>query len=219
MSVVNEISESVQKGRAEDVKALVARALEEGMDPKVILNEGLLDGIMIIGAKFRLNGVFVPEVLFAGKAMNEGLSVLECGPAGAGNEPIGRVVVGTVQGDFHDIGKNLVTMMMKGAGLEVYDVGVDADAEAFIDKAEEVGADIIAMSALLTTTMPNMQTVINELKAKGLRDRYIVMIGGAPVTQDFADQIGADYYTADAASAAEIARQAVLNKKSASTQL
>ena len=215
MSVVNEISEYLQKGRAKNVKALVSQALDEGIDPKVILNDGLLAGMMIIGTKFRNNEVFVPEVLVAARAMNMGLSVLEPKLIEVGNEPVGKAVVGTVKGDLHDIGKNLVVMMMKGAGLEVYDIGVDAEADAFIHKAEEVGADVIGMSALLTTTMPNMQTVIDELKSRGLRDKYIVMVGGAPVNQNFADQIGADYYTADAASAAEAARKAILEKKSA----
>lgn len=215
MSVVNEISEYLQKGRAKNVKVLVSQALDEGIDPKVILNDGLLAGMMIIGTKFRNNEVFVPEVLVAARAMNMGLSVLEPKLIEVGNEPVGKAVVGTVKGDLHDIGKNLVVMMMKGAGLEVYDIGVDAEADAFINKAEEVGADVIGMSALLTTTMPNMQTVIDELKSRGLRDKYIVMVGGAPVNQNFADQIGADYYTADAASAAEVARKAILDKKSA----
>ena len=215
MSVVNEISEYLQKGRAKNVKALVSQALDEGIDPKVILNDGLLAGMMIIGTKFRNNEVFVPEVLVAARAMNMGLSVLEPKLIEVGNEPVGKAVVGTVKGDLHDIGKNLVVMMMKGAGLEVYDIGVDAEADAFVNKAEEVGADVIGMSALLTTTMPNMQTVIDELKSRGLRDKYIVMVGGAPVNQNFADQIGADYYTADAASAAEVARKAILEKKSA----
>ncbi|MBO5197838.1 MAG: corrinoid protein [Lachnospiraceae bacterium] len=215
MSITNEISEFLQKGRAKNVKTLVQQALDEGMDPKVILNEGLLSGMMIIGTKFRNNEVFVPEVLVAARAMNMGLSVLEPKLVEVGNEPVGKAVVGTVKGDLHDIGKNLVVMMLKGAGLEVYDIGVDADAEAFINKAEEVGADVIGMSALLTTTMPNMQTVIDLLKEKGLRDKYIVMVGGAPVNESFAEQIGADYYTSDAASAAEVAKQAILAKKNA----
>ena len=122
-------------------------------------------------------------------------------------------VIGTVKGDLHDIGKNLVAMMLKGAGFEVHDIGIDAEADAFIDKAEEVGADVICMSALLTTTMPNMQVVIDALKEKGLRDKYIVMVGGAPVNESFSQQIGADYYTPDAATAAEVAKKAVLERK------
>ena len=153
-----------------------------------------------------------PEVLVAARAMNAGLAILEPKLIEIGNEPVGKVVIGTVKGDLHDIGKNLVAMMLKGAGLEVTDLGVDVDVDKFITEAENVGADIICMSALLTTTMPNMKAVIDELNARGLRDKYIVMVGGAPVNEAFAEQIGADYYTPDAATAAEVAKQAVLAK-------
>lgn len=213
MASVEEISAFLQKGRAKNVKTLVQEALDEGMDPKVILNEGLLSGMMIIGEKFKNNEVFVPEVLVAARAMNAGITILEPELVKVGNEPIGRAVIGTVKGDLHDIGKNLVSMMFKGAGFEIYDIGIDVDADAFIEKAEEVGADVIAMSALLTTTMPNMQTVIDLLNEKGLRDKYIVMVGGAPVNESFANQIGADYYTPDAATAAEVAKKAVQDRK------
>lgn len=209
MSIIAEISEFLQKGRAKNVKALVAQALEEGQDPKAILNEGLLSGMMIVGEKFKNNEVFVPEVLVAARAMNAGLSILEPKLVEIGNEPVGKAVVGTVKGDLHDIGKNLVTMMLKGAGFEIHDLGVDVSPEAFVNKAEEVGADIIGMSALLTTTMPNMGAVVEELKNRGLREKYIVMIGGAPVTEGFAQQIGADYYTPDAATCAEVAKKTV----------
>ncbi len=213
MSIINEISELLQKGRAKNVKTLVLQAIEEGLDPKAILNEGLLSGMMIIGEKFKNNEVFVPEVLVAARAMNAGLEVLEPKLIEVGNEPLGKVVIGTVKGDLHDIGKNLVSMMLKGAGFEIYDIGIDVDTEAFVEKAEEVGADIICMSALLTTTMPNMKTVIDELNVRGLRDKYIVMVGGAPVNQSFCNQIGADIYTADAATAAEKARNAKMEKR------
>lgn len=209
MSIIEEISGFLQKGRAKNVKALVTQALEEGENPKVILNEGLLSGMMIIGEKFKNNEVFVPEVLVAARAMNAGLAILEPKLIEIGNEPVGRAVVGTVKGDLHDIGKNLVTMMLKGAGFEICDMGVDVEPAAFVDKAEEIGADIIGMSALLTTTMPNMEAVIDELKNRGLRDKYIVMVGGAPVTKAFAEQIGADYCTPDAATCAEVAKKAV----------
>ena len=175
----------------------------------------LLSGMMIIGGKFKRNEVFVPEVLVAARAMNAGVSILEPKLIEIGDEPVGKAVVGTVKGDLHDIGKNLVIMMMKGAGFEIFDLGTDVPAEAFVDKAEEVGADVIGMSALLTTTMPNMKDVVDVLNERGLRDKYIVMVGGAPVNQAFADQIGADYYTADATSAAETAKEAVLSRKSA----
>lgn len=213
MALIQEISEFLQKGRAKNVKTLVQQALDEGMDPKEILNEGLLSGMMIIGEKFKNNEVFVPEVLVAARAMNAGITILEPKLVEIGNEPVGVAVVGTVKGDLHDIGKNLVVMMLKGAGFEVHDIGIDVEAEAFLAKAEEVGADLIGMSALLTTTMPNMKTVIDLLVEKGVRDKYIVMVGGAPVNDSFAQQIGADYFTPDAATAAEVAKKAVLEKK------
>ena len=183
MAIIEEISAFLQKGRAKNVKALVQQAIDENLDPKAVLNEGLLAGMMIIGEKFKNNEVFVPEVLVAARAMNAGLAILEPKLVEVGNEPVGKAVVGTVKGDLHDIGKNLVVMMLKGAGLEIHDIGVDAEPAAFIDKAEEVGADIICMSALLTTT---------------------------PVNESFAEQIGADYYTPDAATCAEVAKKAVL---------
>ena len=215
MGLIEEISEFLQKGRSKKVKELVQKALDENMDPKIILNDGLLSGMMIVGAKFKNNEVFVPEVLVSARAMNAGLTILEPKLVEVGNEPVGRAVIGTVQGDLHDIGKNLVGMMFKGAGFEVCDMGVDVGADAFIDKAEEIGADVIGMSALLSTTMPQMQECIRRLEERGLREKYIVMIGGAPVTDDFAKEIGADYYTPDAASAAETARNAVMARKSA----
>lgn len=213
MSIINEISEFLQKGRAKNVKALVQQALDEGIDAKEILEEGLLSGMMIIGGKFKRNEVFVPEVLVAARAMNAGMAILEPKLIEMGNEPVGKAVIGTVQGDLHDIGKNIVAMMLKGAGFEVVDLGVDVAAETYIEKAEEIGADVICMSALLTTTMENMKSVITLLEEKGLRDKYIVMVGGAPVNDSFAMEIGANYFTADAASAAEVAKQAVVDKK------
>lgn len=213
MANMQEISEFLQKGKAKNVKELVTQALEEGVNPKEILNDGLLSGMMIIGEKFKNNEVFVPEVLVAARAMNAGLAILEPKLVEIGNEPVGRAVIGTVKGDMHDIGKNLVGMMLKGAGFEVIDAGVDVTPETFIEKAEEANADIIGMSALLTTTMPNMATLIDELNERGIRDKYIVMVGGAPITEGFAKQIGADYYTADAATCAEVAKKAVLERK------
>lgn len=203
------ISELLQKGQAPKVKELVQVALDEGVDPKEILNEGLLSGMSIIGVKFKNNEVYVPEVLIAARAMNAGMTVLEPILVEIGNEPIGKAVIGTVKGDLHDIGKNLVAMMLKGAGIEVHDLGADVTKEKFIEKAEEVGANIICMSALLTTTMTYMKEVIDELEEKGLRDKFIVMVGGAPLTNEFASQIGANYYTPDAATAAETAKAAV----------
>lgn len=212
MSILEEISEFLQKGKRKNVKALIEQALEEGMDPKMILKEGLMSGMSIIGGQFKREEVFVPDVMMAARAMNVGLSILEPKLVEAGNEPIGRVVIGTVQGDLHDIGKNLTAMLLKGAGFEIYDMGVDVSAEAFLEKAEEVNADIIGLSALLSTTMLQMKEVIDLLKEKNLRDKYIVMIGGALITNEFAEEIGADYYTPDAASAAEVAKKAVESK-------
>lgn len=213
MALIQEISEFLQKGRAKNVKALVEQALAEGLDPKAILNDGLLSGMMIVGEKFKNNEVFVPEVLVAARAMNAGLAILEPELVKIGNEPVGVAVVGTVKGDLHDIGKNLVVMMLKGAGFEIHDLGTDVDAETFVNKAEEVGANVIGLSALLTTTMPNMKSVVDVLNERGIREKYIVMVGGAPVNESFAEQIGADFYTSDAASAAEVAKKAVLERK------
>lgn len=209
MSTIEDISAFLQKGRAKNVKILVQQALDEGTDAKTILNDGLLSGMMIIGDKFKKNEVFVPEVLVAARAMNAGIAILEPYLAQEGNVGIGKAVIGTVKGDLHDIGKNLCTIMLKGAGFEVTDIGTDVEPDTFIDKAEEIGANVIAMSALLTTTMPNMKGVVDRLEEKGLRDKYIVMVGGAPVTDSFAKQIGADYYTPDAATCAETAKAAI----------
>lgn len=212
--ITDEIAEFLQKGRAKNVKTLVFQALEEGIPPKDILDHGLLAGMSVIGERFKKNEIFVPEVLVAARALNAGLNILEPELAAAGSEPVGRAVIGTVQGDLHDIGKNLVAMMLKGSGFEVYDIGIDVPAQTFIDKAEETGADLICMSALLTTTMVNMSHVIEALNAQGLRGKYIVMVGGAPVNESFAVQIGADYYTPDAATAAETAKRAVSLRRS-----
>ena len=213
MSIINEISEFLQKGRAKNVKALVQQALDDGVDAKTILEEGLLNGMMIVGSKFKRNEVFVPEVLVAARAMNAGLAILEPKLIEMGNEPVGKAVIGTVKGDLHDIGKNLVAMMFKGAGFEVIDLGVDVDPATFITKAEEAGADIIGMSALLTSTMYNMKETIDLLNEKGLRDKYVVMVGGAPINESFAKEVGADYYTCDAVSAAETAKAVVQKKR------
>lgn len=207
--ILTEISELLQKGRAPKVKELVQKALDDGVDPKRILDEGLLSGMSIIGGKFKKNEVFVPEVLIAARAMNAGMDVLEPILVSVGNKALGKVVIGTVKGDLHDIGKNLVGMMIKGAGLDVVDLGVDVSPQVFVDRAEEEEADIICISALLTTTMPSMKEVIEELESRGLRDKYLIMVGGAPVTDEFAKQIGADVYTADAATAADKAKELV----------
>lgn len=209
MAILTEMSEALQKGKAKVVKELVQQALDEGLSSKQILDEGLLSGMSIIGGKFKNNEVFVPEVLVAARAMNAGTTILEPILAETGNKPLAKAVIGTVKGDLHDIGKNLVAMMLKGAGFEVLDLGVDVEADEFISKAEEIDADIICMSALLTTTMSNMTNTIDLLEEKGLRDKFIVMVGGAPVNDNFSQKIGADYYTADASTAAEVAKEAI----------
>lgn len=206
---LNELSLSVQKGKAKRVKELVVEGLSEDVKPADILNEGLLAGMSIIGVKFKNNEVYVPEVLIAARAMNAGMQILEPILAETGVKAVGKAVIGTIKGDLHDIGKNLVRMMLKGAGIDVMDLGVDVSPKTFVDKAEEEGAQIICVSALLTTTMVNMKGVIDELQKRGLRDKYIVMIGGAPVNDNFAKQIGADYYTPDAATAADVAKSAL----------
>ena len=204
-TILNEISEFTQKGRAPKVKELVQTALDSGIEPQVILEQGLLAAMSIVGEKFKNNQVFVPEVLVAARAMNMGAQVLKPALSEEGVEAKGKVVLGTVKGDLHDIGKNLVKMMMEGKGLEVYDLGTDVPADAFLEKAKEVDADIIACSALLTTTMGEMKTVVDKLKEAGLDQSIKIMVGGAPLSQEFCDSIGADYYTPDAASASEVA--------------
>lgn len=205
MSILAEISQNLQQGRAKVVKELVAKAVEEGIDVKEILEKGLLDGMSIIGEKFKNDEVYVPEVLIAARAMKAGTEVLQPLLATSGVKAKGKVVLGTVKGDLHDIGKNLVRMMMEGKGLEVYDLGIDVPADKFIEKANETGADIIACSALLTTTMPEIKTVIDAIVKAGIRDKVKIMVGGAPVTDAFCRQVGADVYTPDAATAAEAA--------------
>ena len=203
MSTLMEISESLQKGRAKQVKVLVPQALEEGIPAQQILEEGLLAGMSIIGEKFKNNEVFVPEVLVAARAMKAGTELLKPYLTEEGNESKGKVCLGTVKGDLHDIGKNLVRMMFEGKGLEVIDLGVDVAPEVFVQTAIEQNCQIIACSALLTTTMPAMEEVVVKAKEAGIRDQVKIMVGGAPITEAFAQSIGADAYTADAASAAE----------------
>ncbi len=206
MSILLEISEKLQAGRAKVVKELVTQAMAEGVAVKDILEKGLLAGMNIVGEKFKNNEVYVPEVLIAARAMNAGVEILKPALVEDGVESTGKVVLGTVKGDLHDIGKNLVRMMMEGKGLEVIDLGVDVSAEKFIETAQEQGCDVICCSALLTTTMNEMKAVIEKLTEMGLRDKFKVMIGGAPVTDTFCQNIGADAYTADATSAANKAR-------------
>jgi 5-methyltetrahydrofolate--homocysteine methyltransferase len=207
MANLREIADLLKAGRAPKVKEAVQKAIDEGVNVEKILKEGLITGMAEIGVLFKNNEVYVPEVLIAARAMYAGLDLLKPLLAAGGVEPVGKVAIGTVKGDLHDIGKNLVSMMLEGAGFELIDLGIDVSPEAFVDAIETKGAQIICMSALITTTMPNMKGTIDLLKAKGLRNKAKVMIGGAPVTQAYADEIGADGYSDDAASAVDLAKR------------
>jgi len=203
---LNNVSEALQRGDAEKVAELVKQALEENLLPKDILENGLIKGMEIIGVKFKKNEVYVPEVLIAARAMHAGMDVLKPKLIETGVKNIGTVAIGTVKGDLHDIGKNLVKMMLEGAGFEVIDLGIDVSVDKFVEAVKVHQPNIVGMSALLTTTMVNMPEVIKALKAADLRDKVKIMIGGAPITQNYADQIGADGYSPDAASAVDNAK-------------
>ncbi|MBT3320582.1 MAG: corrinoid protein [Clostridia bacterium] len=205
MSIFEEMSTFLQQGRAPKVKELVQQALTDGENAKEILEDGLLSGMSIVGEKFKNNEVYVPEVLIAARAMNAGMEVLKPHLASADVEAKGKAILGTVKGDLHDIGKNLVKIMFEGKGIEVIDLGTDVEAETFIQTAIDENATIIACSALLTTTMGVMKGVVEKAEEMGVRDKVKIMVGGAPVTENFKDSIGADYYTADAASASDVA--------------
>ena len=200
--LMNEIGAALEKGKRKLVVQYVQQAIDEGVPAQQILSEGLLPGMDRVGVKFRNNEVFVPEVLVAARAMNAGAELLKPLLAEAGAVSAGKIVLGTGKGDLHDIGKNLVKMMMEGKGLEVIDLGVDVAPEAFVQAAMEHNANLIGCSALLTTTMPVMGEVVKAAEAAGIRDKVKIMIGGAPVSQEFCDSIGADAYTPDAATAA-----------------
>ena len=205
MTILNDISENLQKGKSKVVKELVAQAVEAGINPEVILNDGLVAGMNIVGEKFKNNEIYVPEVLVAARAMNMGAQILKPLLAASGVVATGKVCIGTVQGDLHDIGKNLVKMMMEGKGLEVIDLGTDVAPEAFVQTAIEQNCQVICCSALLTTTMEVMENIVKAAEVAGIRDKVKIMIGGAPVSDEFCQKIGADCYTIDAASAAEAA--------------
>lgn len=205
MSILTDISENLQKGKAKVVKELVQQAIDEGIPVQQILNDGLLAGMDVVGEKFKNNEVFVPEVLVAARAMNMGAQLLKPLMQEAGVEAKGKVCIGTVRGDLHDIGKNLVKMMMEGKGLEVIDLGTDVSPETYVQTAIDQNCQIICCSVLLTTTMNTMEEVVKKVEEAGIHDKVKIMVGGAPVTQTFCDQIGADCYTPDAASAADAA--------------
>ncbi len=204
---LHQISLKLQAGKAKDVKALVQQAIDEGVPAHEILEKGLVAGMNVIGEKFKNNEVFVPEVLVAARAMNMGASLLKPLLAAEGVKATGKVCIGTVKGDLHDIGKNLVKMMLEGKGLEVIDLGTDVAPETFINTARDEHCQLICCSALLTTTMGAMADVVEAAKDAGIRDQVKTMVGGAPVTEAFCKQIGADAYTPDAATAAEVAVQ------------
>ena len=200
---LNEISVQLQAGKAKAVKALVQQAIDEGVPAERILNEGLLAGMNVVGEQFKNNEIFVPEVLVAARAMNMGAKLLKPLLAESGVKASGKVCIGTIKGDLHDIGKNLVKMMLEGKGLEVVDLGTDVSPETFIQTAIDENCQVICCSALLTTTMNGMADVVKAAEEAGIRDKVKIMVGGAPVTEAFCRQIGADAYTPDATSAAE----------------
>ncbi|MFC1489791.1 corrinoid protein [Candidatus Latescibacterota bacterium] len=202
------IADALIKGQAPVVKELVQDAVNEKVSPEEILINGLIAGMSIIGERFKNNEVYVPEVLIAARAMHAGMDIIKPLLIETGVEPKGVVAIGTVKGDLHDIGKNLVMMMIEGAGFNIMDLGVDVPPEKYIQAVKD-GAQIIGMSALLTTTMPAMKNTIDAIKEAGLRDSVKIIVGGAPLTQAFADEIGADGYAPDAASASELASQLI----------
>lgn len=206
MNRFEDISALLQRGRPRELSALVQEELADGTAANDILIKALIPGMSAVGERFKKNEVFVPEVLITARAMNAALNVLKPALAQAGVEPVGTALICTVKGDLHDIGKNLVKMMIEGTGIQVIDLGVDCPPERVVEAVKEYKPDIVCLSALLTTTMVAQKETIDALKAAGLRDKVKIMVGGAPVTQAFADEIGADAYTPDAATAAEWAR-------------
>ncbi|MBC8472657.1 MAG: corrinoid protein [Planctomycetes bacterium] len=207
MADLKALVDAVIKGDQSAAVEITKAALEEGTPAKSVLNDGLIAGMDVIGARFKKNEVYIPEVLIAARAMKMAMEFLEPELVKAGVKPIGKCLIGTVQGDLHDIGKNLVAMMLKGAGFEVIDLGVDVNPDKFVEQIKAQGVQVVGMSALLTTTMPGMEKAIKAIKDAGVKAK--IMIGGAPVTQGYADKIGADGYAADAASAVDIAKTLV----------
>ena len=206
---LKQMQEDLYSGNIDEVEKATRQALEEGLPAQEILNQGLIAGMDVVGRDFKCGDLFIPEVLISAKAMHAGLEVLRPSLAESGASTLGKVVIGTVAGDLHDIGKNLVSMMLQGAGFEIFDLGTDVSPEQFVEAAQAEGADLVGMSALLTTTMPKMKTTIDALAQAGLGDKVGVLVGGAPVTADYAEQIGADAYAGDAVGAVDTARQLV----------
>lgn len=207
MTIFEKIADEVQKGNSEAVEALVNDAISQEIPADTIMDDGLVQGMNIVSEKFRNNECFIPEVLVSAKAMTIGLGILKPLLAEKNVKPLGRAVIGTIQGDLHDIGKNIVGMLLQGAGFEIIDLGADVHVDRFVESAKAENADLVGISALLTTTMINMKTVIDRLQKAGIRDRVKVIIGGAPVTQAYANQIGADGYATDAATGVDVAKK------------
>ncbi len=210
-----QMHDDLYDGLAEEIDEGTRILLDRGWGPDKVLNDALVEGMRIVGIDFRDGILFVPEVLLAANAMKAGMSILRPLLAETGAESVGTVVIGTVKGDIHDIGKNLVAMMLEGAGFEVHDIGINSDADKFLAALDEFKPDILGMSALLTTTMPYMKVVIDTLIEKGLRDEYIVLVGGAPLNEEFGEAIGADAYCRDAAVASETAKTMVQERRAA----
>ena len=206
MSLLEDLAAYVISGNAPKTEELTIQALDDGLAPVDVLNGGLVAGMEVVGVKFKANEFYVPEVLIAARAMKAGMKHLKPRLAATGVQPVGRFVIGTVSGDLHDIGKNLVSMMMEGAGFEVIDLGVDVTPEKYIAAIKDHNVDVIGLSALLTTTMVNMKQVIEKLNDEGVRNKVKVVVGGAPLTQNFADEIGADGFAPDAASAVDLVK-------------
>ena len=209
MADLKQLSEALQNGNVDEVNKLISEALEAKLSPQRILNDGLIAGMDAVGAKFKDGEIFLPEVLLVAKAMQAGLDILKPGLAETGVTPVGKVVLGTVKGDMHDIGKNLVGIMLQGAGFEVHDLGIDVSPEQFLEAAGQDDVQLLAMSALISTTMPNMRRTIEALHKAGLTGRIKVLVGGAPLTQRYSDEIGADGYAPNAASAVDKARELI----------
>jgi len=213
--LVEQVFDDLYDGLADEIAEATRILLGRGWDAKRVLDEALVGGMNIVGADFRDGILFVPEVLLAANAMKAGMAILKPILAETGAEPIGKMVIGTVKGDIHDIGKNLVGMMMEGAGFEVVDLGINTHADTYIAALHEHKPDILGMSALLTTTMPYMKVVIDTMKAQGLRDDYIVLVGGAPLNEEFGKAVGANAYCRDAATAVEVSKRLVQERRAA----
>jgi len=207
MADLKALADAIIRGDQNTAVEITKAALEEGTEAKSVLNDGLIAGMDVVGARFKKNEVYIPEVLISARAMKMAMEILEPELVKAGVQPVGKFLIGTVQGDLHDIGKNLVAMMLKGAGFEVVDIGIDIPAEKFVEQVKATGVQLVGMSALLTTTMPAMEKTLKAMKDAGIAAK--IMVGGAPVTQGYADKIGADGYAADAASAVDLAKSLV----------